>query len=145
MNVMTCQGQIETIVVGLGPGDLLLECVDKVVREQDIQNGVVVSGIGTLKTCRMHYIKHTDFPPEDAIFMLEKPMELLSVSGVIADGEPHLHGVVSYADNEAQGGHIEPGCEVAYLAELVIHKFNGIAMTRHFDSDRKIKLLGLKK
>ena len=92
----------------------------------------------------MHYILHTDFPPEDAIFTLEQPLELLSVSGIIADGEPHLHGVVSHKDNEAKGGHIEPGCEVAYLAEIVIHKFNSLKLVRHLDKERSVKLLGSK-
>ncbi|MBI5118771.1 DNA-binding protein [Candidatus Poribacteria bacterium] len=142
MNVMSREGSVEVIVVGMGPGELLLESIMNAIRERDIRNGVVVSGIGTLKTCRMHYIKHTDFPPEDAIFKLEQPLELLSVSGVIADGEPHLHAVVSHADREAQGGHVEPGCEVAYLAEIVIHKFNDLEMKRHFDEKRRIKLLG---
>jgi predicted DNA-binding protein with PD1-like motif len=54
-------------------------------------------------------------------------------------------GVAPYPAEEAQGGHIEPGCEVAYLAELVIHKFNELKMMRHFDAERRIKLLGVKK
>jgi hypothetical protein len=137
-------GPIEVIVLALGPGELLLESINEAIREHDIQNGVVVSGIGTLKTCRMHYILHTDFPPKDAIFTLQQPLELLSVSGVIADGEPHLHGVVSYADQEAKGGHIEPGCEVAYLAEIVIHKYPALRLQRRRDPERKIKLLGPK-
>jgi len=141
---MTYQGLVEVIILGLGPGEHLLESILKAIQEHDIRNGVVVSGIGTLKICRMHYITHTDFPPEDAIFTLEQPLELLSVSGVIADGEPHLHGVVSHVDQEARGGHIEPGCEVAYLAEIAIHKFNELTMTRHFDPARRVKLLGLK-
>jgi predicted DNA-binding protein with PD1-like motif len=144
MNVMTHQGQTDVIVIGLSPGEMLLESVEKVIKEHDIKNGVVVSGIGTLKTCRMHYIIHTDFPPEDAIFTLEQPLELLSVNGVIADGEPHLHGVVSSGDKEAQGGHIEPGCEVAYLAEIVIYRFNALEMKRRFDKKKGVKLLGTK-
>ncbi|GAB4335907.1 MAG: hypothetical protein Kow0099_08600 [Candidatus Abyssubacteria bacterium] len=144
MNVMAYEGTIEVIVVALGPDELLLESILEAIKSHDIRNGVVVSGIGTLKTCRMHYIKHTEFPPEDAIFTLNQPLELLSISGVIADGEPHLHGVVSHADHEACGGHIEPGCQVAYLAEIVIHKFNELPMQRRRDPRRKIKLLGPK-
>ncbi len=142
MNIMPYRGSVEVIVVGLEPGEMLLESLQEAIRKHDIRNGVVVSGIGTLKVCRMHYIKHTDFPPEDAIFAIDEPLELLSVNGVIADGEPHLHGVVSQADREARGGHIEPGCEVAYLAEIVIHKFTDLNLSRHRDKERKIKLLG---
>ncbi len=144
MNVMPYQGPVEVIVIGLGPGEMLLESIIEAIRTHDIWNGVVVSGIGTLKTCRMHYITHTNFPPEDAIFTINEPLELLSISGVIADGEPHLHGVVTHADKESWGGHVEPGCEVAYLAEIVICKFNDLKMARHFDRNRRIKLLGTK-
>jgi len=91
---------------------------------------------------RISYILH--FPPQDAIFTLEESLELLSVSGIIADGEPHLHGVVSQADKQTYGGHIEPGCEVAYLAEIVIQKYPELSLVRRFDKERKIKLLEVK-
>jgi hypothetical protein len=90
----------------------------------------------------MHYINHTDFPPSDSIFKLEKPLELLSVSGIIADKEAHIHITVSCKDQEIYGGHLEPESEVAYLAEVAIMKTNFLKMTRNLDSKRKIKLLG---
>jgi predicted DNA-binding protein with PD1-like motif len=142
MKVVTHVGATEVVAIGLGPGELLLESVEKAIKEHDIRNGVVVSGIGTLKTCHMHYITHTNIPSDNAFFTLEEPLELLSVSGIIADGEPHLHAVVSHADKEARGGHVEPGCEVAYLAELVIQKFNDLRLKRHLDTETGLKLLG---
>ncbi|MFX1341023.1 MAG: PCC domain-containing protein, partial [Promethearchaeota archaeon] len=114
----------------------------KAIEDCDIKNGIIVSGIGTLKTCNMHYINHTDFPPSDSIYHLEKPLELLSVSGIIANKEPHLHIVVSCKDKEIYGGHLEPKSEVAYLAEIAILKTNFMPMKRHLDFERKIKLLG---
>ena len=144
MKTIPYTGPVEVIVLALGPGELLLESINKAIREHDIQNGVVVSGIGTLKTCRMHYILHTDFPPQDAVFKLEEPLELLSVNGIIAGGEPHLHGIVSRADEGAHGGHIEPGCVVAYLAEIIIHKYPDLRLERRLDPRRKIKPLGPK-
>ena len=144
MNIMSSTAATELIAVGIQPGEMLLESVRAACRERDIRNGAVVSGIGTLKTCHMHYIRHTDFPPEDAFFTLAKPLELLSVSGIIADGEPHLHIVVSCGENEVYAGHLEPESEVAYLAEIAILKCNDLAMTRRLDAGRRIKLLGPK-
>ena len=143
MNVMTHSGQVDVVVIGLGPGERLLEAVREAVREHDIRSGAVVSGIGTLKTCHLHYITHTDFPPADKFFKLGKPLELLSVSGAIAEGEPHLHVVVSCGENEVYAGHLEPESEVCYLAELVILKFNALGLTRRPDP-RGIRLLGPK-
>ena len=143
MNIIKGKGDIEVINLGIEPGEMLLESITQAIEKYDIQNGVVVSGIGTLKTCNMHYINHTDFPPSDSIYHLEKPLELLSVSGIIANKEPHLHIVVACKDSEVYGGHLEPESEVAYLAEISILKTNFIQMKRHLDSKRKIRLLGL--
>jgi hypothetical protein len=150
MQVLEHAGPIDVVVVGLAPGEMLLESLEAAIQEHDIQNGAVVSGIGTLKSCKMHHIEPADaerpdnFPPKDRIFTLEKPLELVSVSGIIADGQPHLHIVVSYRDEEVYAGHLEDHSEVLYLAEVVILKFNTLQMTRYFDNTRKISLLGPK-
>jgi hypothetical protein len=144
MNIISSHASTELIALGIQPGEMLLESVRAACKQCDIRNGVVVSGIGTLKTCHMHYIEHTDFPPIDSFYRLEKPLELLSVSGIIADGEPHLHIVVSCGDSEVHAGHLEEASEVAYLAEIAILKCNELAMTRRLDAARKVKLLGPK-
>ena len=107
-----------------------------------MRNGVVVSGIGTLKNLRMHYITRTDFPPADEVVDIARPLELLSVSGIIADGEPHLHVVVSCGMEEVYAGHLEDRSEVAYLAEIAMLKCEGLEMARRMDPARGIRLLG---
>ncbi|MGB2824762.1 MAG: PPC domain-containing DNA-binding protein [Phycisphaerae bacterium] len=141
MNVMSSTAATELIALGIQPGEMLLESIQAACRDRDIRNGAVVSGIGTLRTCHMHYIEHTDFPPADRFYRLEKPLELLSVSGIIADGQPHLHIVVSCGDSEVYAGHLEPESQVAYLAEIAILKCNDLAMTRRLDAERHINLL----
>lgn len=145
MQVVSSACSTETIVVGLEPGEMLLESLREVVKQQGIVNGTVISGIGTLKTCRMHYVTHTGFPPTDKHFTLEKPLELLSVNGLIAEGEPHLHIVVSCGENEVYAGHLEDGSEVLYLAEVAIQKFNDLQLTRIRDEQRGVNLLGPKR
>lgn len=144
MNVMESDCATRIVAIGIEPGEMLLETIQAAVKEHDIRNGAVVSGIGTLKTCQMHYITHCAFPPKDAFFRLRKPLELLSVSGLIADGEPHLHIVVSCGEKEVYAGHLEPESEVLYLAEIAILVFNDLELARHVDAERKIKLLGPK-
>jgi len=145
MKTMEHAGGMKLVVVALAPGDMLLESIREAISTHDIRTGVVVSGVGTLKTCHMHYIEHTDFPPKDRFFRLARPLELVSVAGLIADGEPHLHIVVSCGEKEVWCGHLEPESEVAYLAEIVILKTSGPAMVRVKDEARGIKLLGPKK
>ena len=141
MKVIARRVPLEMVVVALAPGELLLESVQEAIRKHRLRHGVVVSGIGTLSVCRLHYIQDTDFTPDNRFFTLRKPLELLSVSGIIADGEPHLHVVVSRGRNEVYAGHLEPGSRVAYLAELAILKCNRLELVRRLDPVRKVKLL----
>jgi len=142
MNVIPYSGPVEMIAVGIEPGEMLLETIDAAIRQHDVQNGAVVSGIGTLKTCRMHYITHTRFPSNDEFYTLEEPLELLSVSGIIADGKPHLHISVSCGQDQVWGGHLEPESEVLYLAEILILKANDMRMRRRKHPELKVSLLG---
>jgi len=120
----------EIVCVRLDYGDDFHECIEEVCREKDIQSGVVLSGIGTFYRARIHYITHTDFPGEDKFVEMEGPIELCSVSGVIADHRPHMHCTMAVRGAEPFIGHLEPGCEVLYLGEVVIAKLSGKALTR---------------
>ncbi len=144
MTTMQYAGLIEVVTISIEPGEMLLETIREALKKHSIKNGVVVSGIGTLKSCHLHYVTHCDFPPSHRFFTIEKPLELSSISGIIADGEPHLHVVVSYADEETYSGHLEDSSQVLYLAEVTILVFNDLQMTRHFDKQRGIRLLGPK-
>ena len=144
MTTMQYAGLIEVVTISIEPGEMLLETIREALKKHSIKNGVVVSGIGTLKSCHLHYVTHCDFPPSNRFFTIEKPLELSSISGIIADGEPHLHVVVSYADEETYSGHLEDSSQVLYLAEVAILVFNDLQMARHFDKQRGIRLLGPK-
>ena len=141
MEVIPYAGPTQMLILGIQPGEMLLESIQEAIRSQGVKNGAVVSGIGTLKTCRMHYIVHAGLPPQDRKFFLEKPLELLSVSGLIADGEPHLHIVVSCGEDEVYGGHLEGDSEVLYLAEIAIVVFDELKLVRRASQEPKIRLL----
>jgi len=69
----------------------------------------------------------------------DKPLELSSIDGVIADGKPHLHAVVSDKE-KAYSGHLEEGCRVLYLAEIVIVELVGANLSRIYDENHILKL-----
>lgn len=116
-------GKIYTL--RLDKGDYLLESIEEFIKQEGIQNAVIVSGIGTFDYCVMHMVMTTGFPPVEHFEKWEdKPLELSSISGIIADGTPHLHMVVS--DNRAAySGHVEKGCRILYLGEFVIAEMKG--------------------
>lgn len=120
MNIISGEEHRPIHLIGLQPGEMLLESIRTAIGRKGIKNGVVISGIGTLKRCHLHYVADTAFPPTNEFYTIEAPLELNSLSGIIANGEPHLHLTVSQGDEKVYGGHLEEGSEVLYLAEVAI-------------------------
>ncbi len=113
----------------LEPGDLLLESINELIKRENIKDGAVTLGIGTLSECCMHWVITTGFPSVQKKETIKAPLELLSLQGIIADGVPHLH--ISVSDtSRAIGGHIEEGCKVLYVLEVVIESYEGTPLTR---------------
>lgn len=84
------------LVLRLDPGDMLLESIVDVTEKEGLETAVVVSGVGTLDRCYLHSVTTTGYPPQEERLVWENaPLELLSLNGVVARGEPHLHAVVS--------------------------------------------------
>jgi len=135
----------EIICVRLDYGDDFHKCIEQVAREKDVQTGVIVSGIGTFDRATIHHITHTEFPPEDRFVEMEGPIELCSVQGVIADYKPHLHCTMAVRGREPFDGHLEPGCNILYLGEVVIAKLSGKALTRTRHPHRGTPQLVVKK
>lgn len=145
MTTMQYAGLIEVVTINIEPGEMLLETIREALKKHSIKNGVAAPGIGTLKSYHLHHVKHCDFPSSNRFFAIERPLELSSISGIMANGEPYLHVVVPYADEETYSSHLEDSSQVLYLAEVTILVFNDLQMTRHFDKQRAISLLGSKR
>ena len=136
------QGRI--VVIRLDPGDLLLESVAEVAKREGLQAAAVVSGVGTLDRCYLHAVTTTGYPPREQRLVWEGvPLELLSLTGIVADGKPHLHAVVSDTRG-AYGGHVEEGCRVLYLAEIAMLEVKELPLTRVPD-EKGISRLKVKK
>lgn len=128
------------VIVGMEPGDLVLESLQEAIDEHDVDTGAVVSGIGTLTNFNFHYVHTNDISDPDARntqVEREGAWEVTNVEGVIADGEPHLH-VSAYNGEETVGGHLEGGNEVNVLAEFTIKKIAGLSLTREKTDDLRI-------
>lgn len=107
-------------VLRVNPGEDLLREIEKFISESGIRFAAVLNGLATFKSCVLHMVTTTGYPPVEHFERWDdKPLELSAISGVIADGVPHIHMVVS-DKNAAYSGHCEPGCVVLYLCEIVI-------------------------
>lgn len=129
-------GRIFTI--SLDKGDDILNSVNDLIKKENIKDGVVVSGVGTVYNCVLHFV--TDINDASKMYFKEwkdTPLEVTSIQGVIADGKPHLHAMVSDVTG-SWGGHLEPGCKVLYFFEIMIMEtpdFNCIRVPKTDDEN----------
>jgi hypothetical protein len=117
------------IVLNLLRGDKLLESIREKCAEVGLKNGVVLSAIGSLQRVHLHRVVSTTEVPEDEHVILEKPLELASLQGLIVDGSTHFHMVVSDTER-TYTGHLEEGTVVLYLAEISIGEIADLSVVR---------------
>jgi predicted DNA-binding protein with PD1-like motif len=100
----------------------LLHGMEKLVKQQNIRNGVILSGIGSLRGYRVHSVSSRDLPPTDTyVGDPRAPANLNGMNGYIVDGAIHAH--VTMAVNNGRdtiSGHLEPGCEVLTYAIVTV-------------------------
>ena len=123
--------QIQEIYrVRLDRGDLLLESLLEIIKKYDIQDGALLTAVGSLQECTFHGVMSLAEKPEQKFTTKKGPMEILNINGIIAGGEPHFHMTLSDPSGPSFGGHLEKGCKVLYRAELTIAKFSGAKVAR---------------
>ena len=134
-----CAGEI--VVVRLAYGDLLLESIQKICRQRRIRDGVILTGFGSLTDIAVSGAVGVSFPPRK-FYQRTRPrgVEILAMSGVIANYHVHCHLVLSDR-NAAFGGHLERGCRVLSLAEIALMRVTGIKLARLVDTTTGQKLL----
>ncbi len=143
MRTIVGEGFGRIVVLSFDRGEKFLEGIRKKLKELDIKNAVVVSAAGTFEKARFHRIKNCKIKPEDEFFVVDAPMELSSVDGIVADGEPHFHMVFNDLDR-AYAAHLEEDTIVLYLAEVVLAEIKGVQLER-LPNEHNIKLLHEKK
>ncbi len=132
MKTFTTTNYGRTVIMHLGKGECILESVQKEINRLGIKNGVLLSAIGSLRKASLHVITNTEELSVNEYITIEKPIELGSAQGIIINGEPHFHLTISEPD-KMYAGHMEPGCEVQYLAELAILELKDFNLTRKLD------------
>jgi len=116
--------------VSLDRGALLLESIDDVIKAKDVRDGQVVISSGSVQECTYHFVASTAAKAQNEYRTVKGPSEILSGSGIIADGEAHIHIALSNPEKGTYGGHLEKGCRVLYLAEFTVSRYAGSPLTR---------------
>ena len=128
-------------VLRLAYGDLLLESLQDICRREKIRNGVILTGFGSLTDLSVTGVVGPAFPPR-RFYNRRQPrgVEIIAMSGVIADYHVHCH-VVLCDRRGAFGGHLERGCRVLSLAEIALMRVDGVKLARRLDAATGQKLL----
>lgn len=112
----------------LDPGDDLLLTLRQFAQEQGIQNAAILSGVGSLDQYHYHVVKTTNMPPGNVFVKGDGPFDILTITGLIVNGEVHAH--VAFSNTEsAFGGHIEEGCRVLTFAVIVLAEADNVDFT----------------
>ena len=117
-------GSVEEILwVRLDKGDDVLESLTAIFNDKGIHDGAVMNAVGSLESCKFHGVNGT-------MTTVSEPIEILNLAGMVAEGKPHLHVIVSNKARGALGGHLEAGCRVLSQIEVMVARFKGPAMVR---------------
>ncbi len=128
----------------------LLDAIYEIVRKERIPKGIILMGIGALKKAVFRNLRvfPREYPvaPKDRIyFQVEKPLELLSLSGYIVprlNGEAYVHAHFSASTVVGEsiatyGGHLDKGTITFIKGAIVIGELDGIEMGKRWVEERK--------
>ncbi len=107
---------MKTIAVRLTDGQDLLEEVRKLVSSQNVEAGVILSAVGSLRTSKIRV------PVIDGkvSYITPENLEIDNLQGTVSVNGCHLHASVSDVQGKVLGGHIKEGCIIRTTCELVI-------------------------
>lgn len=128
-----------TIMVSFRRGDYIIKELRAFLEKEGIDAALITSGIGSFDVCKLHTIANTGLPPEERYYTLEGPIEVGSLQGSVAGGEPHIHIVAhDVANDVVHVGHLEPGSRCCFRAELGLIVLNDVKTKRVTDPGTKL-------
>jgi predicted DNA-binding protein with PD1-like motif len=104
----------------------LLAGLEKMVKEQRIQNGVILSAMGSVRGYQIHQVSNRTMPSQDTYLKNPtQPADLVSMNGYVINGRIHAHVTLATPDRTL-AGHLEPGTEVFTFAVVTIGVMNDV-------------------
>jgi len=122
---------MKTYVVRLLPDQDLMQEIEKIVQENNIKAGFIISCLGSLKEA---YLR---MPGGKTFQNFEGKFEILCLNGTLSVNGCHLHLAMSvFPDGNVLGGHVlETGCKILTTAEIVIGALEDREFTRKLDEN----------
>ena len=139
MKHFCASGLGRVIILELDRGEMIIESVESILKQEGIKNAFVSSAVGSVSHVEFHRPITLDAAAVDEFLSFDEPFELGGISGTVIDGVAHLHFSMASKDS-IQIGHLEKGTEVLYLVELTITEIKGIQLTRMLTPEKVKKL-----
>jgi predicted DNA-binding protein with PD1-like motif len=120
-DVYAVTGQFDRVIVlRFKFGADLLAGIERIVKEQQIRNAVILSGAGSVRGYQVHQVSNRDLPSKN-MFVKDptSPADLISMNGYVIEGKVHAHMTMANPEH-AFGGHLEPGTDVFTFAIVTL-------------------------
>lgn len=130
-------GKIKRIImVRINPDEDVLLSLRQAVKNHDIQNAVILAGIGSAKRSHFHVVTSNELPPTAGYPKSEQPLDVTAMQGFIIDGRVHAH--ISFSDERnGFGGHLEEGCVALTFVVLILGELAEVNLT-DWDAANKV-------
>jgi predicted DNA-binding protein with PD1-like motif len=115
------------IVSRLRPGQDLKKGIESMVKEGDLNSGVLLCIVGSLNAATLRMSNENKR-------VFKGPFEIVSAEGTLSADGIHVHLAVSDHEGMVFGGHLLDGCEVHTTAEICVLE-TPKPLKRVFDSE----------
>ena len=113
----------------LKAGQDLFDSISLFIRDNHIQAGCILSGVGSLRRAVLRFANQESYSESEGYF------EIVSITGTVSIHGSHLHLSISGEDGKTIGGHLDSGCKIYTTAEIVIAVFDDVVYKREFAED----------
>lgn len=121
---------MKTIAARLHDGQDLLVEIQRLLAGHNVQAGVILSAVGSLKTSKIR----VPVINGEVKYITPSNLEIDNLHGTVSVNGCHLHISVSDVEGTVSGGHLKEGCIIRTTCELVIGVLEDASFSREPDS-----------
>jgi len=133
-DVYAVTSQFERVVILRFKFDTdLLAGLEKMVKQEKIRNGVILSGAGSVRGYHIHQVSNRTFPSKNTFIKdPEGAADIIGMNGYVMNGKVHPHMTLATPEG-AIGGHLEPDTKVFTFAIVTVGVLSGSADLSRLD------------
>lgn len=116
----------------------ILAALEKHVREEKIENAIILMGFGSAVSTHYHVVSNNTLPPTNEFHQNENEgVDIVNINGAVLKGRVHAH--ITYANGKkAFGGHLEPHSKAFTFTVVTLGVLpKSIDMSRYDDANNR--------